>query len=57
MERLLIPPRVLATPAAEEWIHKLEDIHGPLLFPQSGGCCDGSAPKWLCHSRWLRTTT
>lgn len=38
------PPRVLATPAAESWIATLRERHGPLMFHQSGGCCDGSAP-------------
>lgn len=36
--------RVLATKAAEALIAKLKSIHGALLFHQSGGCCDGSAP-------------
>ena len=30
-------------------IKKLEGIHGPLLFHQSGGCCDGSSP--MCYPR------
>ncbi|MBH0111830.1 DUF779 domain-containing protein [Novosphingobium sp. YJ-S2-02] len=38
------PPRILATPAAEEWIERLRERHGNLMFHQSGGCCDGSAP-------------
>ncbi len=41
------PPRILATPAADAMIAKLEGIHGPLMFHQSGGCCDGSAP--MCY--------
>jgi len=41
------PPRILATPAAVALIAKLEGIHGPLMFHQSGGCCDGSAP--MCY--------
>lgn len=44
MEKL---KRVLATPLAEEWLQKLKKIHGPLLFYQSGGCCEGSAPLCL----------
>ncbi|HEY1998888.1 DUF779 domain-containing protein [Paraburkholderia sp.] len=36
--------RVIVTPAAEELIGKLKAEHGPVLFHQSGGCCDGSAP-------------
>jgi uncharacterized protein (DUF779 family) len=39
-----LPPRVLATPLAEDWIERLRAAHGPLMFHQSGGCCDGSAP-------------
>ena len=38
-----LPPRILATPEAEQWIAKLSEIHGPLMFHQSGGCCDNSA--------------
>lgn len=36
--------RVKVTEAAVELIRKLRAVHGPLLFHQSGGCCDGSAP-------------
>ena len=36
--------RVIATPAAAELIEKLKAEHGDVLFHQSGGCCDGSAP-------------
>lgn len=39
--------RVIATPAAEQLIARLRDQHGPLMFHQSGGCCDGSAP--MCY--------
>lgn len=38
------PPRILATAEAETLIRHLADRHGPLMFHQSGGCCDGSAP-------------
>lgn len=44
-----VPPRVLASPSAEEWIARLSARHGPLMFHQSGGCCDGSAP--MCFTR------
>jgi uncharacterized protein (DUF779 family) len=37
-------PRVTATPAALQLIDRLKGIHGDLMFHQSGGCCDGSAP-------------
>jgi uncharacterized protein (DUF779 family) len=36
--------RVALTPAAADLLAKLTEIHGPLMFHQSGGCCDGSAP-------------
>ena len=39
--------RVALTPAAEELLVRLTAIHGPLMFHQSGGCCDGSAP--MCY--------
>lgn len=39
--------RVLATEAALDLIGMLKDKHGPLMFHQSGGCCDGSAP--MCY--------
>ncbi len=37
-------PRVEVTQEAEELIDKLVAVHGPVLFHQSGGCCDGSSP-------------
>jgi uncharacterized protein len=37
-------PRILATNAALELIERLKQLHGPLMFHQSGGCCDGSQP-------------
>jgi uncharacterized protein len=39
--------RVEITPAAREVVERLRAMHGPLLFHQSGGCCDGSAP--MCY--------
>ena len=41
--------RVSVTPQAEALLRKLQGLHGPLLFHQSGGCCDGSAP--MCYPR------
>ena len=35
--------RILATPLACETIDRLRKINGPLMFHQSGGCCDNSA--------------
>jgi uncharacterized protein (DUF779 family) len=40
--------RVTATPAALDFIGELRGRHGPLMFFQSGGCCDGSAP--MCYA-------
>lgn len=39
--------RVDVTPAAAELMRRLRGEHGPLMFHQSGGCCDGSAP--MCY--------
>jgi uncharacterized protein (DUF779 family) len=39
--------RVLATDDAIALIVKLTRMHGPLMFHQSGGCCDGSSP--MCY--------
>ncbi|MBG6189302.1 uncharacterized protein (DUF779 family) [Arthrobacter sp. CAN_A212] len=39
--------RVALTEPAVELLRKLWEIHGPLMFHQSGGCCDGSSP--MCY--------
>lgn len=44
-----LPPRILATDAAMALMVQLAAKHGPLMFHQSGGCCDGSAP--MCFRR------
>ena len=41
--------RVTATDKALELIESLKAKHGPLMFHQSGGCCDGSAP--MCYPK------
>jgi uncharacterized protein (DUF779 family) len=41
--------RVALTPAAEALVGRLVAVHGPVMFHQSGGCCDGSAP--MCYPR------
>jgi|TARA_A200000113_G_scaffold147439_1_gene132729 uncharacterized protein (DUF779 family) len=41
--------RVISTEKTEELISELVNDHGPLVFHQSGGCCDGSAP--MCFPR------
>ncbi len=43
------PERVAVTPAAAELLRMLTGKHGPLMFHQSGGCCDGSSP--MCYER------
>lgn len=43
-----VAPRVLATPEALAFIAELRERHGPLMFFQSGGCCDGSSP--MCYA-------
>ena len=40
--------RVAVTPAAAELLRALYAAHGPLMFHQSGGCCDGSSP--MCYT-------
>ncbi|WP_140626195.1 DUF779 domain-containing protein [Methylibium rhizosphaerae] len=40
-------PQVTATDAALALIATLTARHGPVMFHQSGGCCDGSAP--MCY--------
>lgn len=44
-----VPPasRVVLTEAAEELVRSLTARHGPVMFHQSGGCCDGSSP--MCY--------
>ena len=39
--------RVAVTVQAAELLRRLRAEHGPLMFHQSGGCCDGSAP--MCY--------
>jgi uncharacterized protein (DUF779 family) len=41
------PQQVLTTPAAIALMERLRAKHGPLMFHQSGGCCDGSSP--MCY--------
>ncbi|KNC19386.1 UDP-glucose 4-epimerase [Arthrobacter sp. RIT-PI-e] len=36
--------RVALTDTAVELLELLWTVHGPLMFHQSGGCCDGSSP-------------
>jgi uncharacterized protein (DUF779 family) len=41
------PPRAVITAAAAELVRLLQDSNGPVMFHQSGGCCDGSSP--MCY--------
>jgi uncharacterized protein len=41
--------RVLVTDEAKKVIDQLRAKHGPLMFHQSGGCCDGSSP--MCYPK------
>ncbi len=41
--------QVTATPAALELLAQIVAEHGPVLFHQSGGCCDGSSP--MCYAQ------
>lgn len=36
--------KVLLSEAAADLLRGLTETHGPLMFHQSGGCCDGSSP-------------
>jgi len=39
--------RVAVTGKAADLLLRLSGEHGPLMFHQSGGCCDGSSP--MCY--------
>ncbi len=39
--------RVAVTAEAADLLRRLGAEHGPLMFHQSGGCCDGSSP--MCY--------
>ncbi len=39
--------RVVITAAAAALLAQLVEQHGPVMFHQSGGCCDGSSP--MCY--------
>ena len=36
--------RIISTEKADELIDRLREVHGPLMFHQSGGCWYGSQP-------------
>jgi hypothetical protein len=45
--------RVTITPAAAAMLAKLREKHGPLMFHQSGGCCDGSSPMCFPQGEFM----
>lgn len=45
-------PRILSTDKANELIDRLRAQHGPLMFHQSGGCCDGSQPMCFAEGEF-----
>jgi uncharacterized protein (DUF779 family) len=46
-------PRVTISPEAADVLKKLIAINGPLMFHQSGGCCDGSQPMCFQEGDFL----
>ena len=45
--------RLSVTDRAKEVIDKLREEHGELVFHQSGGCCDGSAPMCFPNDEFM----
>jgi uncharacterized protein (DUF779 family) len=48
-----VAQRVAVTAAAAEMIRRLRAEHGPLMFHQSGGCCDGSSPMCFPEGEFI----
>jgi uncharacterized protein (DUF779 family) len=44
--------RIISTEKADALIDKLTTMHGPLMFHQSGGCCDGSQPMCFAEGEF-----
>ena len=44
---------VAVTEKAAEMIRSLREQHGPLMFHQSGGCCDGSSPMCFADGDFI----
>ncbi|HEY3013689.1 MAG TPA: DUF779 domain-containing protein [Nocardioides sp.] len=49
----LVIPEVRATDPAREAVRRLARTHGKVMFVQSGGCCDGSAPMCFADGEFL----
>lgn len=47
------PHQVMATLSALRLIETLRARHGPVLFHQSGGCCDGSSPMCFPQDEFM----
>src|SRR3954447_5268823 len=45
--------RVDVTAEAADMLRRLRLMHGPLMFHQSGGCCDGSSPMCYLDGEFL----
>jgi len=43
----VVASKIDVSPAAADMLRMLAGKHGPLMFHQSGGCCDGSSP--MCY--------
>ena len=44
--------RIISTEKADALIDRLTTMHGPLMFHQSGGCCDGSQPMCFAEGEF-----
>ena len=51
--RDVIVNRIVATERALALLKELTELHGELLFHQSGGCCDGSAPMCFMKDEFM----
>ena len=47
--------RISGTPPAIELIKKLTAQFGPIIFFQSGGCCEGSGPMCMPANEFRKT--
>jgi uncharacterized protein (DUF779 family) len=47
------PSRALITADAADLLRRLQDRTGAVMFHQSGGCCDGSAPMCFPQGDFL----
>ena len=45
--------RVDVTEKASAMLRELREEHGPLMFHQSGGCCDGSSPMCFAQGDFI----